>query len=56
MYAFRKPFTAAKYEDMVWLGIGFKTILIASQVTGYTLSKFIGIKLISEMPAEKRGL
>jgi hypothetical protein len=56
MYAFRKPFTAAKYEDMVWLGIGFKTILIASQVTGYTLSKFIGIKVVSEMPPKYRAV
>ncbi len=56
MYAFRKPFTAATYENTVWLGIGFKTILIASQVTGYTLSKFIGIKIVSEMPAKSRAI
>lgn len=56
MYAFRKPFTAAKYEEMIWLGVGFKTILIASQVTGYTLSKFIGIKVVSEMPAKYRAI
>lgn len=56
MYAFRKPFTAATYEETVWLGVGFKTVLIAAQVTGYTLSKFIGIKLVSEMPAKYRGV
>lgn len=56
MYAFRKPFTAATYEDTVWLGIGFKTILVASQVAGYTLSKFIGIKVVSEMPARYRAV
>ena len=56
MYAFRKPFTSAKYEDEVWLGIGFKTILIASQVSGYTLSKFIGIKVVSEMPPKYRAV
>jgi len=55
MYAFRKPFTAATYEGEVWLGIGYKTILVASQVAGYTLSKFIGIKVISEMPAQRRA-
>ncbi len=55
MYAFRKPFTAATYDDTVWLGIGFKTILIASQVSGYTLSKFIGIKVVSEMPSRHRA-
>ena len=56
MYGFRKPFTAATYEDMVWLGIGFKTILIASQVTGYTISKFIGIKVVSEMQPKYRAI
>ena len=56
MYAFRKPFTAATYDDEVWLGIGFKTILVAAQVGGYTLSKFIGIKMVSEMPADRRAI
>lgn len=56
MYAFRKPFTAATYEETVWLGIGFKTILVAAQVAGYTLSKFVGIKVVSEMPAGRRAI
>ncbi len=56
MYAFRKPFTAATYEDTIWLGVGFKTVLIASQVTGYTISKFLGIKIVSEMPAKYRAI
>lgn len=55
MYAFRKPFTAGAFEDTMLWGIGYKTILVISQVIGYTLSKFIGIKVISEMPAAKRG-
>lgn len=56
MYAFRRPFTAATYEGQEWLGIGFKTILIAAQVAGYTISKFIGIKVVSEMPARYRAV
>ncbi|MCO8124129.1 DUF5690 family protein [Stieleria sp. TO1_6] len=56
MYAFRKPFTAATYQDTVWLGIGFKTILVSAQVAGYTLSKFIGIKVVSEMPPRYRAV
>ena len=56
MYAFRKPFTAATFEDAQWLGIGFKTILVSAQVTGYTISKFIGIKVVSEMPAKYRSI
>ncbi len=56
MYAFRKPFTAATYGDEVWLGIGFKTILVAAQVAGYTISKFVGIKVVSEMPPRFRAV
>lgn len=56
MYAFRKPFTAGTFEDVALWGIGYKTVLVASQVAGYTLSKFIGIKVISEMPAGRRAI
>ncbi len=49
MYGFRKPFTAASFEEFSWLGVQFKTVLITSQVAGYTLSKFIGIKVVSEI-------
>lgn len=56
MYAFRKPFTAATYDGMVAFGVGYKTILITSQVAGYTLSKFVGIKVVSEMPARYRAI
>jgi hypothetical protein len=54
MYAFRKPFTAAEYESMALWGIDFKILLIVSQVIGYTLSKFIGIRLISAMHPRDR--
>lgn len=56
MYAFRKPFTAGTYEGLTFAGVAFKTVLIAAQVSGYTLSKFIGIKVISEMPAHRRAI
>lgn len=56
MYAFRKPFTAATFDDLVFLGIHYKIWLLTSQVAGYTLSKFIGIKLVSEMKPEKRAV
>ena len=39
-----------------WDVIGFKLLLIASQVAGYTLSKFLGIKFVSEMPASRRAV
>lgn len=56
MYAFRKPFTAATYEGEIWLGTGLKTIFIAAQVAGYTCSKFLGIKFVSEMPPRYRAV
>ena len=56
MYAFRKPFTVAGFEGTAWLGLTFKSILVSSQVAGYTISKFIGIKVISEMSPRYRAI
>jgi len=56
MYGFRKPFTAARFDDTVVLGMGFKTVLVTSQVAGYMLSKFLGIKIIAELPPQKRAV
>jgi hypothetical protein len=55
MYAFRKPFAAAIYEDAAVAGIDFKTLLVVSQVGGYMVSKFIGIKVVAEMPPRLRA-
>ena len=56
MYAFRKPFTVGQYEGLFLWAVDFKIILILSQVVGYMLSKFIGIKVISEMKHSRRAL
>ena len=57
MYAVRKSFLAGQYLD---LGLSFdidpKTAMVISQVLGYMLSKFLGIKIISEMSPTKRTL
>jgi hypothetical protein len=53
-YAFRKPFAAGAYADVGIFGLQTKTLLVTSQVLGYTLSKFVGIKVIAEMRAERR--
>ncbi|WP_340680010.1 DUF5690 family protein [Paraglaciecola sp.] len=57
MYAFRKPFTVGTYENVDgWDSqFDFKIALILAQVLGYAISKFIGIKVISEMKAGKRA-
>jgi hypothetical protein len=56
MYAFRKPFSVASYEQAtsLWEFIDFKVALVLAQVLGYLLSKFIGIKVISELTTNKR--
>jgi len=60
MYAFRKPFTAATFDGDVNLPflppMNYKILLIVAQVMGYCLSKFIGIKVISEVSAAKRTI
>jgi MFS family permease len=56
MYAFRKPFTTGLYENYQLWGMGYKSILIISQVFGYMLSKIIGIKVIAELKAKSRIL
>lgn len=45
---FRKPFTAATYADTEGPASwgGYKTDLVAAQVPGYTLPKFLGIKVV----------
>lgn len=56
VYAFRKPFTIGLYENEVKVfGIDYKNVLIIAQVIGYTVSKFLGIKFISELKQNGRG-
>lgn len=54
MYAFRKPFAVATFEGLSYWGVDYKILLIISQVLGYMLSKFIGVKVISELRPEQR--
>jgi MFS family permease len=56
MYGLRKPFTVAEYENLSVFGFDYKTLLIIAQVIGYALSKFIGIKFISEMKRSNRAI
>ncbi|MBI1310894.1 hypothetical protein GC176_06260 [bacterium] len=56
MYAFRKPFTAGEYGGITLGGIDYKTVLVVAQVLGYTVSKFIGIKVVSEISPGRRGI
>ncbi|MET0466587.1 MAG: DUF5690 family protein [Chitinophagaceae bacterium] len=49
VYAYRKPFTVATFDGLRFWNISYQTLLIISQVIGYMLSKFYGIKFISEL-------
>jgi hypothetical protein len=55
MYGFRKPFTAGLYTGADGGGVGHKTVLVTAQVLGYTLSKFLGVKIVSETPPQRRA-
>ena len=54
MYAFRKPFTAATFDGLVYAGIAYKIWLVVAQALGYMASKFYGIRFISELKPEGR--
>ncbi len=56
MYAFRKPLAATGYDEIMLWGMSIKTVIVISQTIGYTISKFSGIKFISEMKGSKRAL
>jgi hypothetical protein len=57
MYAFRKPFAAARFEGETFFGtaVALKTALVISQIIGYALSKYAGIKVCSEVSAGRRA-
>jgi hypothetical protein len=56
VYAFRKTFSVATFDGISYAGISFKVWLVTFQVMGYALSKFVGIKIISELKASSRAV
>ena len=55
MYAFRKAFAAGTFTGMHFLHVDYKVLLVIAQVVGYMLSKFYGIKFISELKPGQRA-
>ena len=55
MYGFRKPFTAASFNGYTLFGISYKVVLVISQVLGYMLGKFYGIRFIASLDPAKRA-
>jgi MFS family permease len=58
MYAFRKPFSAGTFEGDQFLGtaIELKSAFVISQIIGYTISKYLGIKICAEVIHRRRLL
>jgi hypothetical protein len=56
VYAFRKTFSVATFDGISFWGISYKVWLVTFQVIGYALSKFVGIKVISELKASSRAI
>ncbi|TSD67341.1 hypothetical protein FFF34_008090 [Inquilinus sp. KBS0705] len=56
MYAFRKAFTAGTFAGDQYWHVDYKVWLVIAQIMGYMLSKFYGIRFISEIKGTKRGL
>ncbi|MBW4888524.1 hypothetical protein KXQ82_02310 [Mucilaginibacter sp. HMF5004] len=56
MYAFRKAFSAGTFIGQQYFHIDYKVWLVIAQVIGYTISKFYGIKFISELKESRRAI
>ncbi|MEO6453103.1 MAG: DUF5690 family protein [Ginsengibacter sp.] len=56
VYAFRKPFTVGAFAGGPKIfGVAYKDALVISQVLGYMMSKFYGIRFIAELKKVGRG-
>lgn len=54
MYAFRRPFTVGTFAGRELWGFKLKVLLVVAQMIGYALSKFTGIKIVSEAKPGQR--
>jgi MFS family permease len=49
IFGFRKSYTVCTFDGLRFAGLNYKIILVLSQMIGYLLAKFYGIKFISEL-------
>jgi MFS family permease len=54
VYALRKAFTASMFEGLFLWGMDYKAVVSICQIAGYLLSKFCGIKIVSELKPAQR--
>ncbi|WP_374948177.1 DUF5690 family protein [Mucilaginibacter sp.] len=55
IFGFRKSFTVATFDGLTVGGYSYKTLLVVSQVLGYMLAKFYGVKYIAELKRTGRA-
>jgi MFS family permease len=49
VYALRKAFTASTFDGLYLWGMDYKVVISICQILGYLLSKYCGIKIVSEL-------
>jgi len=54
VYSLRKAFTASTFDGLELFGMDYKVVISISQIIGYLLSKFCGIKFVSELKRNHR--
>ncbi len=54
IFGFRKSFTVCTFDGMTFGPIAFKTAMVISQMLGYLMAKFYGIKFISGLEKKHR--
>jgi MFS family permease len=55
IFALRKTYGVATYEGITYWGVDYKGWMVIAQVIGYLISKFIGIKVASELKTKYRA-
>ncbi|MCZ8356227.1 MAG: DUF5690 family protein [Cyclobacteriaceae bacterium] len=55
IFALRKTFGVGLYETQSFAGISLKSWMVIAQLLGYMLSKFLGIKFVSEADYKSRS-
>ena len=43
VYALRKPYTAAAFEDVEFFDMDYKVVVTISQIVGYVISKYLDV-------------
>ncbi|MBB4034826.1 MFS family permease [Dysgonomonas hofstadii] len=54
VYTLRKAFTASTFDGLELFSLDYKVVISISQISGYLLAKFLGIKFVSELKRNHR--